>query len=228
MRTTRSTLATQATDANGKYLFAGLADGNYVVVVNAATLPANFGPTYDNYGSPDDVGQADISGGNQTCWLTSATSTARRSARTSPRSRATSGRTWMATASWTGRWRDADPRRPGDHRLRRVRHIRPDHYSSTIGGNYSLPNVPDGMYLHDHRESGHAAQHRLRPDRRPGQRLPCHGLQPPDHGHVSGRHPAAARTSATRSSSAASAARCAWAAATACAMPASPASPACR
>lgn len=57
-------LAAGVTNAGGTYLFEGLADGNYVVVVNAATLPSGFSQTYDNSGPLDGIGQADIVGGN--------------------------------------------------------------------------------------------------------------------------------------------------------------------
>ncbi len=57
-------LAAMPTGATGAYLFEGLADGNYVVVVNAATLPTDFGATYDNSGATDGTGQADIASGN--------------------------------------------------------------------------------------------------------------------------------------------------------------------
>ena len=43
----------------------GWPTGTYIVVVNAATLPSDFGATYDNIGTLDGVGQADISGGNR-------------------------------------------------------------------------------------------------------------------------------------------------------------------
>ncbi len=62
-------VAAQATDAAGQYLFIGLADGAYVVVVNPATLPADFGQTADpdQPGIPctscDNQGAATISGG---------------------------------------------------------------------------------------------------------------------------------------------------------------------
>ena len=56
-------LAATTTDANGQYWFVGLADGNYVVAVNAATLPG-YTQTYDNIVPLDGVGEAGISGGN--------------------------------------------------------------------------------------------------------------------------------------------------------------------
>ncbi len=56
-------LAATVTDANGNYLFEGLADGTYVVKVEPATLPTDFGQTYDNSGPLDDTGVATVSGG---------------------------------------------------------------------------------------------------------------------------------------------------------------------
>ncbi len=53
----------QVTDANGDYLFAGLPDGDYIVVVDAGTLPAGFTQTYDNFAPLDDTGAATVSGG---------------------------------------------------------------------------------------------------------------------------------------------------------------------
>ncbi|NUQ38736.1 MAG: carboxypeptidase regulatory-like domain-containing protein [Caldilineales bacterium] len=56
-------LAAAVTDANGKYLFEGLADGDYVVKIDPVTLPINFGQAYDNFGPLDDTGVATVSGG---------------------------------------------------------------------------------------------------------------------------------------------------------------------
>jgi uncharacterized repeat protein (TIGR01451 family) len=57
-------VAADITDATGQYLFEGAPDGNYIVVVDGSTLPIDFGQTYDNVGSLDDTGQADITGGS--------------------------------------------------------------------------------------------------------------------------------------------------------------------
>ncbi len=58
-------LETQATNANGFYQFVGVADGNYLVRVDPATVPSGYTQTYDNSGVQNDhLGQGDISGGN--------------------------------------------------------------------------------------------------------------------------------------------------------------------
>ena len=58
-------LNTLATAANGFYQFVGLADGNYLVRVDPATVPSGYTQTYDNAGAQNDhLGQGDISGGN--------------------------------------------------------------------------------------------------------------------------------------------------------------------
>jgi len=57
-------LAATVTDANGNYLFDGLADGTYVVKVDPTTLPAGFNQTYDNFGGLDHSGQAAIINGS--------------------------------------------------------------------------------------------------------------------------------------------------------------------
>ncbi len=57
-------LATTVTNAEGEYLFAGLADGTYVVTVVPATVPSGFVQTYDNFGMPtDNTGRGTVSGG---------------------------------------------------------------------------------------------------------------------------------------------------------------------
>jgi len=56
-------LAAMTTDVSGLYQFTGLADGNYIVQVDPASL-VGYTQTYDNVGGLDRVGQADISGGN--------------------------------------------------------------------------------------------------------------------------------------------------------------------
>ncbi|MBX2998998.1 MAG: carboxypeptidase regulatory-like domain-containing protein [Caldilineaceae bacterium] len=57
-------LAAQVTSGTGNYLFTGLPDGNYITVVNTATLPAGFVQTFDNFGALDHTGKATLSGGN--------------------------------------------------------------------------------------------------------------------------------------------------------------------
>jgi uncharacterized repeat protein (TIGR01451 family) len=59
------------TDAEGKYLFVGLADGNYLVEVVAATLPGDYAttPTTDPTGALDSQGTAMIAGGNSVLTL---------------------------------------------------------------------------------------------------------------------------------------------------------------
>ncbi|MFT5408799.1 MAG: putative repeat protein (TIGR01451 family) [Verrucomicrobiales bacterium] len=56
-------LASRVTDADGGYLFAGLADGNYVVEVDTTTLPSGYSatPTVDPDAMADSRGTASVS-----------------------------------------------------------------------------------------------------------------------------------------------------------------------
>ncbi len=57
-------VATTITDAQGKYLFVGLEDATYQVMVDSGTLPAGFTQTYDNdMPTTDHTGVATVSGG---------------------------------------------------------------------------------------------------------------------------------------------------------------------
>ncbi len=56
--------AATATDATGAYLFTGLGDGKYVVMVDPATTPAGYTQTGDPEANNDNQGGATISGGN--------------------------------------------------------------------------------------------------------------------------------------------------------------------
>ena len=59
-------IATAITDGEGHYLFEGLADGSYIVLVNTATLPAGYNdiPTADPDGVKDSQSVVAIFGGN--------------------------------------------------------------------------------------------------------------------------------------------------------------------
>jgi len=56
---------TIVTDENGNYLFEGLGDGDYVVKVNATTVPSGFLQTYDEDGVLNHRTSVTISGGNE-------------------------------------------------------------------------------------------------------------------------------------------------------------------
>ncbi len=66
---TDTLVSSVVTDTNGLYAFGDLSDGDYVVVVNTATLPANLNPTFDpDEGNGcvtcDSVGATTLTGGN--------------------------------------------------------------------------------------------------------------------------------------------------------------------
>ncbi len=56
-------MAATATDANGEYLFTGLADGRYFAIVDPTTVPAGYTQTGDPEANNDNQGTADVSGG---------------------------------------------------------------------------------------------------------------------------------------------------------------------
>ncbi len=68
---TNTTIRATSTDAQGKYLFKGLADGTYTVVIDTTTIPAGWVQTADpdqpgvTCSTCDNKGTATISGGNQ-------------------------------------------------------------------------------------------------------------------------------------------------------------------